>query len=51
MKSEEKPRLVVKTKDGIFLYLYKLKSGECWFEYQPASDLFVSIGSEDENTI
>ena len=48
MKSEEKPRLVVKTKEGLFLYLYKLRTGECWFEYMPPSDLYVSDGSQDE---
>lgn len=34
--TEIKPRMVIKTDDGIYLYVYKSSTGECWFEYTPA---------------
>ena len=40
-KVNVKPKFVVKKKDNQLLYVYKLESGECWYEYsdpQPAND-------------
>lgn len=28
--------MVIKTDDGVYLYVYKTTTGECWFEYTPA---------------
>ena len=49
-----KPKLVVKTKEGQLYYLYKLETGECWYEYTEVGgeidpekeDLLNSLGDE-----
>ena len=34
----ERPILVVKSKEGFLIHLYKSQSGNCWYEYETKSD-------------